>query len=282
MGATTIRIFLADGTPLGIRVIEESNWSGIGIDFARSDWARARTRDDFSRPGVYVLTGISDDGVARVYVGEADVLATRIGQHFSGPAAKDFWTRATVFCSKDANLNKAHVRLIESRLVGLGVAAKQAKIENANVPAAPSLSDSDRSDAETFLEHMLLVYPVLGIRAFEAPPSLPAKLDAAGVLSLKNRRIEALGADTPAGFVVYAGSHATADETPALHEYVRKLRAKLVADGTLVPDGLTLRLTQAHVFGSPSTAAAVMLGRPANGRIEWKDAKGKTLKELQA
>jgi len=26
----------------------------------------------------------------------------------------------------------------------------------------------------------------------------------------------------------------------------------------------------------------VVLGRSANGRIEWKDAKGRTLKELQA
>ena len=37
-----------------------------------------------------------------------------------------------------------------------------------------------------------------------------------------------------------------------------------------------------YVFTSPSTAAAVELGRSANGRIEWKDAQVRTLKELQA
>jgi Domain of unknown function (DUF4357) len=36
------------------------------------------------------------------------------------------------------------------------------------------------------------------------------------------------------------------------------------------------------VFSSPSAAATVVLGRSANGRIEWKDAQGRTLKELQA
>ncbi|WP_374519683.1 DUF4357 domain-containing protein [Hydrogenophaga sp.] len=41
------------------------------------------------------------------------------------------------------------------------------------------------------------------------------------------------------------------------------------------------RLTQDDSFSSPSTAAAVVLGRGANGRIEWKDAQGLTLKELQ-
>ena len=42
-----------------------------------------------------------------------------------------------------------------------------------------------------------------------------------------------------------------------------------------------LRLTQDYKFSSPSTAAAVLLGRNANGRIEWKTATGETLKEIQ-
>ena len=48
---------------------------------------------------------------------------------------------------------------------------------------------------------------------------------------------------------------------------------------------LTLRRTQVtdhdYTFNSPSTAAGVMLGRSANGRVEWKDATGRTLKDLQ-
>jgi Domain of unknown function (DUF4357) len=40
--------------------------------------------------------------------------------------------------------------------------------------------------------------------------------------------------------------------------------------------------TQDQVFGSPSTAAGVILGRTANGRIEWKNSEGNTLKQLQA
>jgi hypothetical protein len=41
------------------------------------------------------------------------------------------------------------------------------------------------------------------------------------------------------------------------------------------------RFAQDYVFSSPSTAAAVVLGRSANGRIEGKDAQGRTLKALQ-
>lgn len=42
-----------------------------------------------------------------------------------------------------------------------------------------------------------------------------------------------------------------------------------------------LQLTQDYSFSSPSTAAAVVLGRSANGRVEWKAEDGRTLKELQ-
>ena len=279
MGAATIRIFLADGTPLGIRIIEKSNWTGRGIDFARSDWVRARLRDDFAKPGVYVLAGIADDGLARIYIGEADVLITRINQHFSGPGAKEFWTRAVAFTSKDENLNKAHVRYLESRLVTLAQAAKQAKLENAAVPAAPALSEYDRAEAEAFLDEMLAVYPLLGIDAFIPPPAKAQGLQP--LLYLKGRGISAQGRDTPEGFVVYEGSSAAKTEVASLHAYVSAQRAALLLNGVLTADGDTYRLSQDYTFNSPSTAAAALLGRSSNGRVEWKDAAGLPLKSLQ-
>ena len=106
MAGATIKIYLAGGTPLGPGVIEKSNWTGRGFDFARADWPKVRARDDFGRPVVYVLRGLGEDGQARVYVGGADELRTRINQHFGGPGAKEFWDRAVVFASKDENLNK--------------------------------------------------------------------------------------------------------------------------------------------------------------------------------
>lgn len=59
------------------------------------------------------------------------------------------------------------------------------------------------------------------------------------------------------------------------------LRQELLANGVLVPGGEHLRFTQDYAFSSPSTAAAVVLGRSANGRTEWQDAQGRTLKALQ-
>ena len=278
MVAATIRIFLADGLPLGIRVVDKSNWTGRGTDFARADWARARLREDFRKPGVYILTGRTDDGVDRVYVGEADERRSRLHQHFIGPGAKDFWTRAVAFTSKDENLNKAHVRYLEARLVGLALAAKRAKLENAATPSMPALSEYDRADAESFLDEMLLVLPLIAIDAF-TPPNKAALTQP--LLYLKGRGITAEGRDTPEGFVVHEGSTAARSAVDSLHEYVRAQRSVLMQNGVLMEVGATYRLTQDYTFNSPSTAAAVMLGRTSNGRIDWKDATGTTLKAIQ-
>ena len=59
------------------------------------------------------------------------------------------------------------------------------------------------------------------------------------------------------------------------------LRQELISNGVLQTDNGKYRFAQDYAFNSPSTAAAIVLGRSANGRIEWKDAQGKTLKELQ-
>ena len=47
------------------------------------------------------------------------------------------------------------------------------------------------------------------------------------------------------------------------------------------PAGDALVFAQDYAFSSPSTAAGVVLGRSANGRTEWKDQQGRTLKAIQ-
>jgi len=273
---TSIRLFLADGTPDGVWVVEKSNWTGLALMAPRSAYPALRSRPELAGPGVYVLTGPSEGGVksGRVYIGETDELRKRLDQH---QAKKEFWTRAVVFTAKDANLNKAHVRYLESRLLALAGQANRYELDNTTGSAAPSLSEADQADMEAFLADMLLIYPVLGLTAFERPevvvPSARLHLDAKGT--------KAEGVDGPDGFLVYAGSLARKDTVPSIHAYGRELRDTFIAARLLVPDGDHYRLTEDHLFTSPSNAAMVLLGRTANGRVEWKNTAGVTLKELQ-
>lgn len=78
-----------------------------------------------------------------------------------------------------------------------------------------------------------------------------------------------------------AGSQAVKEEVASIHAYLRELRKALVENGVFEDAGASYRLTQDYTFNSPSTAAGVLLGRPTNGRVDWKDAQGRTLKEIQ-
>lgn len=53
----TIRIFVPDGNPEGVRVIDRMNWTGLGIAFPRDQWLHVRQRSEFSKAGVYILVG---------------------------------------------------------------------------------------------------------------------------------------------------------------------------------------------------------------------------------
>ena len=60
-----------------------------------------------------------------------------------------------------------------------------------------------------------------------------------------------------------------------------ELRADLLKNGVLIAEGDVLKFTQDYVFSAPSTASDIVLGGCTNGRLSWKAADGRTLKELQ-
>lgn len=272
----SIKIFLPAGDPDGLRTIEKSNWSGCGIVVPRSLFGEARQRKELARTGVYVLVGPPEEsGLPRIYVGEGDPIRPRLEQHAS---KKDFWTSCIAFTSKDENLNKAHVQQLEARLLALAAQAKRCTLDNGNVPQLPSLSESDAADAEGFLVEMLLCFPLLGLAVFSAAPVV----ERPGMeLLLKAKGVEARGIETPQGFLVRAGSRAVTAEVASIHAYISEARSGLVENGVLRLDRDRYVFTQDYPFASPSTAAGVVLGRSANGRIEWKAKDGRTLKAIQ-
>ena len=278
----SLRIFVADGDPDGLRIVDKSNWIGKALVFPRALLPQVKARPELAQTGVYLLLGPRPDGEGdMLYVGEGDPIRPRLESHY---AQKDFWTRAIGFTTTTAGqLNKAHVQFLESRLIALARAAKRMPLDNANQPAEPSLSEADRADMEVFLGHMLGMLPVLGVHAFEQAPKAPAA-KSGPVLTCKGKGVQATGYEASQGFVVRAGSQAVADTVPSMALHVRgmfDLRQELIGNGVLGLQGGLYQFTQDYSFSSPSTAAAAVLGRSANGRIEWKAADGRTLKELQ-
>jgi len=79
-GPFTIRIFVPDGDPEGVRLIDRMNWTGHGIAFPREKWPTTKQRSEFSRTGLYILSGYKDgaDDLPTIYIGEGDVIRNRI------------------------------------------------------------------------------------------------------------------------------------------------------------------------------------------------------------
>jgi hypothetical protein len=272
-------------TPDGLRIVEKSNWTGIGLVCTRSQYANVRTRKEFDGAGTYVLVGPGESMLPRVYVGEAEVLRKRHDNHHK---TNEFWTRFVAFTSRDGILNKAHVRYLEARLIALANASKRAEVANGTAPPNPTLSEAETADLEGFLKDMLLIYPLLEVSAFQVSgspdPTGLKRVTTASVqaaLHLSGRSAEATGSDSPESFVVHGGSKARAAAVPSMHKWLQDLRGTLVSQGILEPLGDHLIFTQDYAFDSPSSAAGVPLGRSANGRVEWKTADGTTLKALQ-
>jgi hypothetical protein len=270
----SVKLFLVDGTPQGLRTAEVGNWTGLALMCPRTDLARLGTRAEARRTGVYLLVGPSEEEPSRsaVYVGEGDEVWARLRTH---DTKKDFWTAVVLFVSKDDNLTKAHVRWLEASLVRAAREAKRADVNNENDPVGGRLPEADTADMGAFFENIRLLLPVLGVDVLGAPGAEAAtRPDEVGalVLELQWQDAHAECVVRDGQFVVRVGSTARVKEVQSLSDGYRAQRRTLREAGVLVPlnsSGL-LRFTQDYAFDSPSAAAAVVSGTGLNGRKEWE------------
>lgn len=162
----TIRIFVPDGDPEGIRIIDRMNWTGLGIVFPRSKWQEVKPRSEFTRTGVYILVGYKgqDDDLPTLYIGQADGVKNRIESHYQN---KDFWDWVIVFVSNSGGLNRAHVTWLEHALVDRATKTKRCYLDNGNIPQEPVLTEAEKADTKGFLKEILQILPLVGLRAFE-------------------------------------------------------------------------------------------------------------------
>lgn len=273
-----IRMLVLDGDPDGVRMLDRSNWTGKAVVFPRSLIEKVRLLPEYKKPGVYFLCSpFSEEEPPTVYIGEGDPVRDRVERHYSGKDKKDFWTSAVFFTSSDATLNKVHIQFLEAELVRLAKEAKRVTLDNGNTPQKPSLSAADEAEAAGFLANMLGILPLLGIHAFEKVP-VPEPHEVKLHLSAKG--IQGNGYETSSGFVVSKGSTASKKATPSIPKSIVVKREALLGTGVLIEDGDALRFTQDTLFSSPSTAAGVLKAAAANGRDDWKDAKGRSMNEL--
>ena len=124
---------------------------------------------------------------------------------------------------------------------------------------------------------MILIFDVSLLEAdsFIELPNLVYLLISAFILAINSIGLKASGAQSEEGFIVFKGSQSSEEFKKASSQSLRnkwnELRnQKIVDQGVFLKD---------IIFSSPSTAAAMVLGRNSNGLTQWKNRDGKTLKE---
>lgn len=114
-----------------------------------------------------------------------------------------------------------------------------------------------------------------GTAASPPPGSLDLRLE------LRQQGCRAKGVLSSEGLIVLAGSIGKARDRPSIKPGIKRIRERLISQGIASTDGNNFVMNRDHLFSSPSYAAGALVGGAENGRTAWKDAAGRTLKEIE-
>ena len=288
----SLELYFVDGKPDGMQTAEVFNWTGHVLLTPRTRIKAALERKEAAYTGVYILLG-EKDGEPVAYIGEGEDISERIRTH---EQKRDWWTQAVLVTTSANLLNKAHVKYLEARLVAIARSVNRRGLENGNSPPRPSLSEATQASMESFLEYLLVVLPALRIDMFQEyakakPEQSHDKSSLTGtngpVFELINRKhgLAAKAILDGDDFTVLEGSTARIkwEGKGSFDSSYAQLHSELCRANILVRDGDRCVFVKSYAFRSPSAAAAVVNGRPANGTIEWKiEGTGQSYKSWEA
>ena len=276
----SIELFLANGTADSLIIAELSNWNGKAIKIPRIEVADCK-RDDIQEPGVYFLFCKEEDNSDSVYIGESENVKERIVQHLRDYAAekeKYYWTTAVIFTGRD--LNKALIRYLEDRFVSEARKAKRYTVLTKNTYGKTVLKESQIAAMEEFIDNVKVLINALGYKVLE-PMVLnsPAAQADNEKLTFTMGGASGEGYVTTEGFVLLAGAKLNEKVSEkSMTKGFLELRNKLLAAGK-IKDLVT---TEDILLSSSSAAGAVLAGYNVSGPMNWKNASGKSLKEIEA
>lgn len=245
---------------------ELSNWNGRVYKISRNELMEFAKRSDSEYTGVYFLLGKDDSNSDTVYISEAEKMLTRLKQHLKDT---EYWNDCITVISKDNLLNKAHVKYLENKFYLLAKDAERSIVVNSNIPTCSSISEYDEAMLQEFISNTKLLVNALGYKTFDTLEDSSMKRQNNQVLFYIKAACgaDATGVVVSDGFAVLKGSSIAINTVPSMSANLLQLRTSLITKGIIDSE---YRFLKDHIFTSPSLAAAVVMGRNANGRTEWK------------
>jgi len=277
----TIQIFLPGGDPRGIRIAEITTRIIQVIEVPRSLLPTFLKMPESEQVALYFLIGSVDDSVdTQVYIGQTGDLRARLTNHNKN---KEFWERALIVTSRTNSMTQTHALFLEWHCIQAVRDAGRYTDENSTGGTRPHTPAPLEADCLEIFETASTLLATLGHPLFVPLTSeAGAKDDHDELFFCTGSDADGRGLYTQEGFVVLKGSNGRAENVPSMKKWsLDKSRLKLLELGVLLEKEERLVFQKDHLFNSPSSAAIAVMGRNANGWLEWKDKEGKTLDELK-
>ncbi len=163
----SIKLYMPNGNPNSIKVIEKMNWTGVGVEMSRDDWNSHKNRKEFDQAGIYILIGYDENSdLPKIYIGQGDGIRKRIESHYK---EKPFWEKLVIFVSSNNGLNRGHITWLEYALINLAQERNRCILDNSATPTEPVLTESEKADTKEFLYEILSILPLVEIKIFDKP-----------------------------------------------------------------------------------------------------------------
>lgn len=267
----TIQIFLPDGSPSGIKLAEITSSIEKAILIPRNKINEASNRQETNQVGLYFLFGIDENkSKPIVYIGETKNGIGRIKNHGQN---KEFWNYALLIISKTKSFTKTHIEYLEELTIRKAKEANRYEFENSVSPRTYDIPEHLEADLLDSFDTIKILTTTLGFPLFEKTEKTKEGY------FIKGRGVVGEGNLTDEGFVVYRNSRSTIENVPSFGKSFEKHKTNLINEGVLEENEKDYIFTEDHLFTSCSTAAAIILGRNANGWERWKNKEGITLDE---
>lgn len=277
MRGKTIQIFLTDGTPRGIKIAEITSNIERAVFIPRNKMNVAYERHEVTRPGVYFLFGESE-GSAKpsVYIGQSRNCIERIKSH---DQKKDFWNYAVLIISKTESFTQTHIEYLEQLAISKAHEANRYTLENGVSPKKFKVPETMEADLLDNFDTIKILLSTLGFTLFESiKKDHQSKKE---IFYCTGKDAKAEGEYQEDGFVVFKDSTANLEFTPSAGAHIKNLRNKLFESEIIIEKNGVLVFQDDYLFGSPSAAACQVLGRYANGWMEWKNKNGESLDKVK-
>lgn len=285
-------MFLMDGEVTGKIKCTLSNWTGVIYKIPRIQLGDLKSRDEMKQSGIYFLFGRDEDKQKDMtYIGQATTrkngegVLLRIQEHTRDTHA-DYFNDVIILTTQNNSFGPTEISYLENKFTQLAKEAGRYIVKNGNDPNPGNVTEEKESELDEIIENTLMIIGTLGYRVF-VPMTKKVSQDLidnhSTYLYLKrktkksNKVIEATCEQTTEGFVVLEGSQVEIMDSPSLPASLKEMRQNLIAS-QVIQDGV---LKEKQLFSSPSYAAAFLLGLQTNGRTDWKNQDGRTLKELE-